>query len=84
VNHRRIGYYEGWAISSKNRLCDSYPPEQIAAEALTHVNFAFALISSSFELIEMAPGDKDLWSRTTALKKRNSQLEVWLSVGGWT
>jgi GH18 family chitinase len=36
VTKRRIGYYEGWAISSDNRKCDSYPPENIAVESLTH------------------------------------------------
>jgi GH18 family chitinase len=48
------------------------------------VNFAFALISSSYEIVEMTSGDSDLWSRTTALKKRNVGLQVWLSIGGWT
>jgi hypothetical protein len=47
------------------------------------VNFAFALISSSYQIVEMTPGDKDLWTRTTALKKRNSGLQVFLSIGGW-
>ncbi|KAH9829398.1 uncharacterized protein C8Q71DRAFT_863325 [Rhodofomes roseus] len=84
ATHRRIGYYEGWASSSSSRPCDVYQPEQIAAEVLTHVNFAFALISDSFQLTEMSPGDIDLWARTTLLKKRNSALKVFLSVGGWS
>lgn len=45
------------------------------------VNYAFALISTLYELMEMAPGDDLLW-RTTALKQRNSALKVFLSVGG--
>ncbi|EPS92645.1 hypothetical protein FOMPIDRAFT_1137511, partial [Fomitopsis schrenkii] len=32
----------------------------------------------------MAPGDDLLWTRTTALKQRNSALKVFLSVGGWS
>ena len=48
------------------------------------VNYAFALISTSYELMEMAPGDDLLWIRTTALKQRNSALKVFLSVGGWS
>ncbi|KAJ6534397.1 hypothetical protein B0H19DRAFT_442211 [Mycena capillaripes] len=78
---KRIGYYEGWAAS---RSCMAFTPEQIPADALTHVNFAFALISSSFEIIEMTAGDKDLWKRTTALKKDLPALKVFLSIGGWT
>ena len=34
--------------------------------------------------MEMAPGDDLLWTRTTALKQRNSALKVFLSVGGWS
>ncbi|KAJ7114949.1 hypothetical protein C8R44DRAFT_984268 [Mycena epipterygia] len=78
---RRIGYYEAWAAT---RGCMSYTPEKISAETLTHINFAFALISSSFNVVEMSPGDSDLWKRTTALKSRNPTLKVFLSIGGWT
>jgi GH18 family chitinase len=62
----------------------AYPPERIAADSLTHINFAFALISSSFQVIEMTAGDSDLWRRTTALKKGRPALKVYLSIGGWT
>ncbi|KAJ7488142.1 hypothetical protein FB451DRAFT_1226548 [Mycena latifolia] len=78
---RRIGYYEAWAAT---RGCMSYTPEKISAETLTHINFAFALISSSFNVVEMTSGDSDLWKRTTALKSRNPTLKVFLSIGGWT
>lgn len=59
----------------------SYEPEQIAADTLTHINFAFALISSTFEVIEMTKGDSDLWRRTTALKEGRPALKVFLSIG---
>ncbi|KAF7354409.1 hypothetical protein MVEN_01129900 [Mycena venus] len=78
---RRIGYYEAWA---NGRSCMAYPPEKISAESLTHINFAFALISNSFTVVEMTAGDSDLWKRTTALKSRNPTLKVYLSIGGWT
>ena len=78
---RRIGYYEGWANSRK---CSSFSPEQIDVSTLTHVNFAFALVSASFEIVEMTPGDADLWKRTTALKQTNPDLKVFLSIGGWS
>ncbi|KAF9480725.1 hypothetical protein BDN70DRAFT_992516 [Pholiota conissans] len=78
---RRIGYYEGWAAS---RPCMAFTPEQIPATSLTHVNFAFALISSSFQVVPMNPGDEALWSRTTNLKSNAPVLKVFLSIGGWT
>ncbi|KAJ6484674.1 hypothetical protein C8R45DRAFT_1214705 [Mycena sanguinolenta] len=78
---RRIGYYEGWAGA---RPCQAWPPSSINVDSLTHLNFAFAYISSAFEVIEMTPGDSKLWSETTALKSVNPSLKVFLSIGGWT
>jgi GH18 family chitinase len=78
---RRIGYYEGWANSRK---CSPFSPQQIDGSTLTHVNFAFGLISSSFKIVEMTAGDSKLWSETTELKKGYPGLKVFLSIGGWT
>ncbi|KAJ6492287.1 hypothetical protein C8R45DRAFT_990838 [Mycena sanguinolenta] len=78
---RRIGYVEGWA---GRRGCMAWSPSNLNVDSLTHLNFAFAYISSSFEVIEMTPGDSKLWSETTALKSKNPSLKVFLSIGGWT
>ncbi|KIJ58948.1 glycoside hydrolase family 18 protein [Hydnomerulius pinastri MD-312] len=77
---RRIGYYNGAAAS---RGCMAFPPEQIYTEDLTHVNFAFASISNSFQVVEANPGDSQLWQRTTNLKSQDPTLEIFLSIGGW-
>lgn len=39
-------YTKGLSNSGVRRKCMAYPPEQISAETLTHINFAFALIES--------------------------------------
>ncbi|KAF7336407.1 Pectin lyase fold/virulence factor [Mycena venus] len=53
-----LGYLE------RMRSCLAFDVKAISAEALTHVNFAFALISgcalSSFQVVGMASGDSDL------------------------
>lgn len=59
----------------------AYPPEQIAANTLTHINYASAVIDSSFHIAQMSPGDTDLWLRTTALKIGRPDLKVFLSIG---
>ncbi|KAJ7678663.1 hypothetical protein B0H17DRAFT_896122, partial [Mycena rosella] len=46
--------------------------------------FVFALISDSFTIIAMSPGDAALRTRTTALKNNNITLKVFLSIGGWS
>ena len=66
------------------RSCMSFSPEQIPASSLTHVNFAFALISDTFEVTTMNPGDEELWSSTTNLKANAPALKVFLSIGGWS
>ncbi|KAJ7203385.1 hypothetical protein GGX14DRAFT_309849, partial [Mycena pura] len=48
------------------------------------VNFAFAYLSSTYQVVEMTPGDATLWAETTALKSRNPALKVFLSIGGWS
>nr|GAT44459.1 predicted protein [Mycena chlorophos] len=78
---RRIGYYEGWSAA---RSCDGFTPSALNVDPLTHLNFAFAYISSDFEVVEMTAGDSKLWSETTDLKSKNPSLKVFLSIGGWT
>ncbi|KAH0815065.1 hypothetical protein MTP99_002127 [Tenebrio molitor] len=68
-------YYESWAESY-------FAPEDIDVSICTHVNYAFLGINEdgSFRL----DGGDDILKRLSALKSRNSNLKLLISVGGWS
>lgn len=55
-------------------------------DALTHLNYAFAYIDpKTLALTTMdAQTPESLFGEVSDVKKYNSRLEVWISVGGWT
>jgi len=58
-------------------------PARIAAEKLTALNFAFAEIDSNGAVVLQHVEDADYLARLHALKSRNPQLKILISVGGW-
>jgi chitinase len=66
-----------------------FPREQplvssgIAAEKLTHINYAFANIKGG-RMVQGFPDDAANFRVLTGLKARNPRLKVLVSVGGWT
>ncbi|RDW84130.1 uncharacterized protein DSM5745_04456 [Aspergillus mulundensis] len=86
VEHRVIGYYEAWMARSS---CHRFPPAAIPVDGLTHVNFAFAYIDpDTFEVTTMDDATPaELFTQTAdvrSLKSGNGDLEVFISLGGWT
>jgi chitinase len=67
-------------VFAKDDLID---PSEIAAEKLTHVNYAFADIRDG-KAVEGFPRDAENLKALTSLRRRNPQLKVLVSVGGWT
>lgn len=60
------------------------PPEDIPIGGYTHLNFAFLYIDPDlYTITPMETSQQDLYSRVTALKKRKTDLKVWISIGGW-
>ncbi|MBZ9729137.1 glycoside hydrolase family 18 protein [Salegentibacter sp. JZCK2] len=57
--------------------------DEIAAEKLTHINYAFANIQDG-EVIEGNPEDKKRLKKINSLKEDNPDLKILISVGGWT
>ena len=57
--------------------------DEISAEKLTHINYAFANIKDG-KIIEGHPKDVERLKKLNTLKKDNPELEILISVGGWT
>ena len=55
----------------------------IGAEKLTHINYAFAQVNDSGEVVLRDPEASTHLNQLTALKTRNPNLKIILSVGGW-
>ncbi|KAF2717775.1 glycoside hydrolase family 18 protein [Polychaeton citri CBS 116435] len=86
VQNRVIGYYEAWAA---RRTCRAFPPSGIPVDGLTHVNFAFAYVDPGSLQITTVDSEtpEDLFAKTTDiknLKSSSSNLQVFVSIGGWT
>ena len=73
-----VGYYAAWAAYSR------YLPNQIDANKLTHINYAFANISSDLKLTMGYPDiDQNNFKLLNSLKQTNPNLKTLISVGGW-
>ncbi|MDF2541557.1 MAG: glycoside hydrolase family 18 [Herbinix sp.] len=74
-----VGYYAAWARYS------GFTPDKIDAGKLTHINYAFANISSDLKLALGYPDiDPANISQLNLLKKSYPNLKTIIAVGGWT
>lgn len=82
-SYKVIAYVAGW---------NDFDPEDIAVEKLTHINYAFCNVYDGLAQ-EGDSAEVRQWARTAdslnylklhALKKRNPELKIIGSIGGWT
>lgn len=70
--YRLVGYVAGWE-----------KPVPVAAEKLTAINYAFAHIGSDGRAVLDQADATAALARLHALRMRNPQLKILVSVGGW-
>jgi len=76
---RIVGYYAAWSAYS------GFTPDKIDALKLTHINYAFANISTDLKIAMGYPDiDPANFDKLKALKQINPNLKTLISVGGWT
>ena len=67
-------------VFSRNKVID---PDGIAADELTHINYAFANIADG-KIIEGSANDAKNFEILSDLRTRRPHLSILISVGGWT
>jgi len=67
-------------VFSKDAVID---PDGIAAEKMTHINYAFANIKDG-KVVEGFAKDAENYKVLAGLRKKHPQLKILVSVGGWT
>jgi chitinase len=94
-SYKIVAYYPGWATYGRN-----YQVSDIDASKITHINYAFANVSTAGEVIvgdpyadtdKFFPGDcwdagckRGNFNQLNKLKASNPHLKTLISVGGWT
>ena len=72
-----VGYYASWASAG------GYTPDKLPAERFTQINYAFGKIEEGRAVLSDPARDGENLRRLTALRRRNPELKLALSLGGW-
>src|SRR6266487_4630761 len=78
LDKKVVCYWPNWRHSTLH-------PQDIDANLCTHINYAFAILDPHLLTIKLyEPQDDKFISQINALKKKNPDLKLLISLGGWT
>ncbi len=72
-----VGYYASWAAAQ------GHTPDKLPAEQFTQINYAFAKLEDGRAVLGDPVRDGKTLRELTGLRKRNPDLKIVLSLGGW-
>uniref|UniRef100_A0A915INQ1 Chitinase n=1 Tax=Romanomermis culicivorax TaxID=13658 RepID=A0A915INQ1_ROMCU len=83
-------YYTNWAQDRTCKvqgLCDPpdaiYFPEDYVPNLCTHIFFAFVETNDKQEIVTTRENDREIFKRLNKLKKKQPDLKLLVSLGGW-
>lgn len=86
TDNRIVCYFINWAWYRD--AAGKFLPEDLDADMCSHINFAFAILDPNTLTLKSsdpwADIDNKFYQRINALKSKNPNLKVLISLGGWT
>lgn len=78
-----IGYYTNWAQYRNGGY--AFFPENIDATLFTHINYAFAVLDSAYNVVPFEWNDEQMYTRFHKhVRDQNPSIKTLIALGGWT
>ncbi|KAH3763748.1 chitinase 2 [Pelomyxa schiedti] len=81
-----VAYFTNWPqyhTANLNGYPCRYTPSNVDASHITHINYAFAVITPQFTVTNYEWDDFDFYTQIQALKTQYPALKTLISIGGW-